>query len=121
MFLLNNNDLDEIINRQRGEYYACFNRTNNEVEVFEASFSQKNLALKEDIIFFPTDEELYPYKEAVGDFLAENDIEVPRRRKVRPYLRECGYLYDFDEFRDREVKRRLLIWMDENDIQLETV
>lgn len=117
----NKKTLHEVLNHEKSECRVYFNRTNSEIEVCDDFFSLRNRVSDDNIVFFPTDEKLYPYCEAIGDFLNEHNMDVPRGRKAGTYLRENGFIYDFYAFREEEIKSRLLVWLNENDIQLEII
>lgn len=121
MILANKKTLHEVLNCEKSECRVYFNRTNSEIEICDDFFSLRNYVLDSDIVFFPTDEKLYPYCEAMGDFLDEHEIEVPRGEKAESCLRKNGLIYDFYAFREEEIKSRLLDWLNENDIQLEII
>lgn len=114
-------EFHELVNYQMSESRAYFDRTQNEVEICEDISFAEDQTLNDNIVFFPTDEELYPYHEAMFDFLNEYGINIPQGERAKPYLRENGLLFNFYIYRESEMKCRLLMWLNENDIQLEII
>lgn len=121
MLASNKKLLHEVLNLEKSECRVFFNRTNSEIEICDDFFSLRNHVSDDNIVFFPTDEELYPFCKAMSDFLDEHKIDVPRGERAGSYLRKNGLIYDFYAFREEEMKSRLLIWLNENDIQLEII
>lgn len=111
----------EVLNYEKSECRVYFNRTNSEIEICDDFFSLRNHVFDSDIVFFPTDEKLYPYCKAMCDFLDEYEIDVPRGEKAGSYLRKNGLIYEFYAFREEEIRSRLLDWLNENNIQLEII
>ena len=72
------------------------------------------------VLLLPHKEELYPYKDAIKDFLCKFDLLVPDDMRVKEYLSEKGLMQTFYDFYEREIVEKLLEWCEKNQIELLT-
>lgn len=66
----------------------------------------------ESLLRIPTQDELYPYVQAVGDFILEKSLNIPRKTSARSFLIQNDLWSEFrDEFWNVESERRLEKWL----------
>ena len=100
-------ELHEILNEEQVECRCYYDKINENVEVCDDITDIEDRLENEEVILFPTMDELYPYGEAMRDYLDAYGIDVPRGRgkKAIRHLVELGYDHDFYERRDEEAKK----------------
>lgn len=76
---------------------------------------------KGEVIVFPTTEDLYPYSQALGDYLYEHGIEIPYGKRAIGYLAEKRMQYDFYEYRNEVMKKELLTWVENQKIPIKII
>lgn len=113
--------LYEILNSDGVECKSYYDKVNKNVDVCDDVTDLEDQLDKEEVIIFPTKDDLYPYNKAMRDYLNDNEIEVPSGRKPIEYLAENGDQYDFYSYRDEEVKKRLLTWLEGRKIPIEII
>lgn len=113
--------LDEILNSERHEFRVYYDREKNETEVCYWIEEIEDRLKKQAVIIFPTNDELYPYGVAMGHFLSANGIIIPRGYSAIGYLAECGMKHEFYNYRKQEIKRRLLNWLESENIPIEII
>lgn len=113
--------LDEILNSDRGECKSYYDKVNKTVDMCDDIIDLEDRLDEGEVIIFPTKDDLYPYNKAMRDYLNDNEIEIPSGRKAIGYLAENGDQYDFYSYRDEEVKKRLLTWLESQKIPIEII
>lgn len=69
-------------------------------------------------IVLPYEEQLYPYGEAMGDYLDDREILIPDGMKATAYLAQHGWLDDFYEFRAEGLEKRFVAWSEKQGVQI---
>ena len=76
---------------------------------------------KKEVIIFPSEDELYPYNQAMKDYLNSRELVVPKEIKAMKYVAENGAKNDFYYARDEETKKRLLTWLERYQIPIKVI
>lgn len=113
----------EIINDEQSEFIWFYDIDKGERDDYDRLYSceLEKREEKGEIVIFPWKEELYPYGKAMRDFLQENDIIVPRGTSAIGYLKSQGENFDFYEYRNQELKAKLLKWLEEKKLPIEII
>lgn len=113
--------LEEILVEEMSGFVAYYDPETKEVEQAD-SLTVDSLQEEKQIIVFPGSEVLYPYGEAMHDYLISEGIDVPEGRYAKSYVYEQqGGLYGFYDFRREERLRRMNIWLKEHKLNLYAV
>ena len=112
---------NEVINDERSEFTWFYDIDKGEIDSCLNSCEPEKREEKGEIVIFPWKEELYPYGKAMRDFLQENDIIVPRGTSAIGYLKSQGENFDFYEYRNQELKAKLLKWLEEKKLPIEII
>ena len=118
---LNQLSFYEILNNDQVECKLYYDKVTNTIEVCDDVMDLQDRVDKEEIIIFPSEDGLYPYGEAMRDYLLENDIIVPHKKTAGRYLSELGCKQDFYDTRDEETKKRLLTWLERYQIPIKVI
>ncbi len=121
MKLTKKRGLHEVLNEERVECRYYYDKINESVELCDDITDIEDRLENEEVILFPTRDELYPYGKAMRDYLDTCGIHVPSGKKPIGHLVELGCKYDFYERRDEEAKKRLLTWLEERKIPIEII
>ena len=68
------------------------------------------------VIRIPTYEELYPYGQAMYDYLCDNRLNVPYGMSAKHYVHEKGRIHDFYAYRAETQTLELNKWLKEHNI-----
>ena len=107
--------LSEIVN-DGSPYVIYINRETSWVEISD-SWPEEC----EELIPTPYVDFLYSQNQALGDYIWENDLVIPKGMSARGYLRRTGQLYDFYEYHNTILDEKMLDWCKENQIIIEFV
>ena len=113
--------LCKVLNSDWVECKSYYDKVNKTFDICDDILDLEDRLDKGEVIIFPTEDYLYPYNEAMRDYLNDNEIEVPSKRKAIGYLAENGDQYDFYSYRGEEVKKRLLTWWESRKIPIEII
>jgi len=109
------NDFYVIRNTVGVDSVTFFNRETLEFETYE----EDEIEESKKLLRIPYDCELYNENKVLGEYIAINNIDIPRFHSARGYLRETGQIYDFHEYRDVVFVKKLNEWFKENQIEVE--
>lgn len=113
--------LCKVLNSDWVECKSYYDKVNKTFDICDDILDLEDRLDKGEVIIFPTEDYLYPYNEAMRDYLNDNEIEVPSKRKAIGHLAENGDQYDFYSYRGEEVKKRLLTWLESRKIPIEII
>lgn len=112
-------EFDEVLNFENVECRVYFDRINRSVELCDDIYNAEDLKRNASIVFFPTAEVLYPYSEALRDYLNNAGLFIPKGYSPKGYLAEIGCIYDFYDFRKTEMKNRFSAWLKSKSIPMQ--
>lgn len=67
-------------------------------------------------ILFPVFEELYPYSEALTEFIDKYELDIPDYITIKKFLIEKGWMQLFYEFQGQELEKKFRKWCRRNSI-----
>lgn len=77
----------------------------------------RELEVKGNALVFPYEEELYVYNKVMGDYLNENDINIPSGKRTKEYLYETGRIYDFYGYLNKLIIAEFDKWCHSNNVE----
>lgn len=69
-------------------------------------------------VILPYVEHLYPYNQAMGEYLIDREIEIPDGMRVKAYLAQEGRLEDWYEFREKGLEKKFEEWCKKYNIKI---
>ena len=108
------NTLVELINHPESPIISYINLDKKCVEIYE-----DEVQVEKHLVRIPFKEELVSYTEAVGEFIEERDLSIPRRVSAKKYLIKQGYIHEFYDYWNNKAVSKLKDWLEKyslNDI-----
>ena len=104
-------DLQNLINHPALPVTTYVNLLDRSIVVFS-----NEVVGNETLLRVPDIEELYPYNNAMEDFIDEWELIIPFKIKAGRYLKENGYIQEFYTFRNEKAVEKLSEWLDSHQI-----